>query len=67
MLTHELTVVLAISLNLRTGAFEIGIGKVEKNVLVELDMTLEDLASLITDKKQFKKEKAIREKGMAVV
>ena len=30
-------------------------------------MTLEDLASLITDKKQFKKEKAIREKGMAVV
>ena len=57
---------LAISLDLRTGAFEIGIGKVEKNVLEELDKTLEDLASLITDKEQFEKAKTIREKEMAV-
>ncbi len=57
---------LAISLDLRTGAFEIGIGKVEKNVLEELDMALEDLASLITDKEQFEKAKTIREKEMAV-
>ena len=44
----------------------VGIGKVEKNVLEELDMTLEDLARLITDKEQFEKAKTIREKEMAV-
>ena len=57
---------LTILLDLRTGAFEIGIVKFEKNVLEELDMTLEDLASLITDKEQFEKAKTIREKEMAV-
>ena len=44
---------LAISLDLRAGAFEIGIGKVEKNVLVGLDTTLEDIASFKRDGANF--------------
>ena len=44
---------LAISLDLRTGAFEIGIGKVEKNVLVGIDTTLEDIAAFKRDGANF--------------
>ena len=40
---------LAVVMDLRTGRFEIGIGEVENNVLVELDMRLEHAAMFMKD------------------
>ena len=40
---------LAIDIDLRTGLFDIGIGTVEKNVLVELDMALEHISMFMRD------------------
>ena len=40
---------MVIEIDLRTGKFEIGIGKIEKGVLTELDMTLEDAFVLGVD------------------
>ncbi len=40
---------LVISMDLKTGSFEVGLGKVENNRLVELDTALEDISSLISD------------------
>ena len=44
---------LVVSMDLRTGKFEIGMGKVERNELLELDLTLEDGAVLIKDLKNY--------------
>ena len=52
---------LVVSMDLRTGKFEIGMGKVERDELLELDLTLEDGAVLIKDPKDFKKFKKARE------
>jgi len=51
---------LVVSMDLRTGKFEIGMGKVERNELLELDLTLEDGAVLIKDPKEFKEFKNTR-------
>ncbi len=48
-------------MDLRTGKYEIGMGRVEKNELLEIDMTLEDAAVLIKDPVKFEEFKKVRE------
>mgnify|MGYP001158229056 CR=1 FL=1 len=55
---------LAISVNLETGSFELGLGTVEKNRLIALDLTLEDAAVFIKDPKEFEEFKKTRKKQM---
>tara|TARA_Y100001968_G_scaffold162691_1_gene148793 strand:- start:26 stop:913 length:888 start_codon:yes stop_codon:yes gene_type:complete len=55
---------LVISMDLKTGSFEVGLGTVEKNRLIALDLTLEDAAVFIKDPKEFEEFKKTRKKQM---